>query len=58
MERIVTMLPKFVLEELDRVAAAQGLSRSGLIRVVMMRYLRDQAEDKARSEHLTEWRST
>ena len=51
MVRLVVMLPRPVLQELERVATAQGLSRSGLIRVVMIRYIRDQAEDRARREH-------
>lgn len=40
MERTVTMLPKSVIAEIDKAATEQGLSRSGLIRMVMMEYLR------------------
>lgn len=44
MERVVAMLHKSVVEDLDRVAAEQGMSRSGLIRTLAMRYLREQGE--------------
>lgn len=44
MERTVTMLPKSVVEEIDKAASEQGLSRSGLIRTVMMSYLRERGE--------------
>ena len=40
MERVVAMLPKSVVEELDQIASKEGLSRSGLVRVVLIRYLR------------------
>ena len=40
----MTMLPKSVVEEIDRAASEQGLSRSGLIRMVMMRYLQERGE--------------
>ena len=44
MERVVAMLPKSVVEQLDDVATKEGLSRSGLVRVVLMRYLREHPE--------------
>ena len=44
MERTVTMLPKSVVEAIDKAAGEQGLSRSGLIRMVMMAYLQERGE--------------
>ena len=44
MERTVTMLPKAVVEAIDKAAGEQGMSRSGLIRTVMMSYLRERGE--------------
>ena len=44
MERTVTMLPKSIVAEIDKAATEQGLSRSGLIRLVMMAYLRERIE--------------
>jgi len=44
LERVVTMLSKSVVKEIDAAATEQGLSRSGLIRTVMMRYLQDREE--------------
>lgn len=43
MERVLTMLPKSVVEQLDKVATSEGLSRSAMVRVVVMRYLKAQA---------------
>ncbi len=57
MERTVTMLPKSVVEEIDKAAVEQGLSRSGLIRTVMMRYLKERGE-KAAKKAGDEWAST
>ena len=57
MERTVTMLPKPVVEEIDKAAVEQGLSRSGLIRMVMMRYLQERGE-KAAKKAAEEWAST
>lgn len=42
MERVVAMLPKSVVEDLDGVAAEEGMSRSGLVRALVMRYLRER----------------
>lgn len=44
MERTVTMLPKSVIAEIDSAATEQGLSRSGLIRMIVMRYLQERGE--------------
>ena len=41
---IATMLPKSVVEELDRAATEEGLSRSAMVRTVVMRYLRERGE--------------
>ena len=43
-ERIVVLLPEAVVKELDKLANEQGLSRSGLIRTVLMRDLRERGE--------------
>jgi metal-responsive CopG/Arc/MetJ family transcriptional regulator len=42
LERVVTMLPKSDLQELDRAAEHEGLSRSALIRTLVKRYLRER----------------
>ncbi len=39
---IATMFPKPSVEELDRAATEEGLWRSALIRMVMMRYLEER----------------
>jgi hypothetical protein len=44
MERVLTMLPKSIVEELDGAATKEGLSRSALVRTLVIRYLREQAE--------------
>ena len=44
LERVLTMLPKSVVEELDQAATREGLSRSALVRVLVIRYLREQGE--------------
>lgn len=44
MERVVAMLPKSVVEALDKAAAEQGMSRSGLVRTLVMRYLKEREE--------------
>jgi len=44
MERVVVMLPKSIVEEADRAATREGLSRSALVRVLVIRYLREQGE--------------
>ncbi len=41
---IATMLPKPSVEELDRAATEEGLWRSALIHMVMMRYLQERGE--------------
>lgn len=38
------MLPKSVVEDLDRAATEHGLSRSAMVRTLVMRYLRDREE--------------
>ncbi len=40
---IATMLPKSAMAELDRAADEQGLYRSALTRIVLMRYLEERA---------------
>ena len=42
MERVVMMLPKSVVTELDEVATAEGLSRSAMLRTLVIRYLRER----------------
>ncbi len=44
MERVLTMLPKSVVEELDQAATTEGLSRSAMVRTLVMRYLRERGE--------------
>jgi metal-responsive CopG/Arc/MetJ family transcriptional regulator len=44
MERVVAMLPKSVVEDLDALATREGLSRSGLVRVLVIRYLREKEQ--------------
>lgn len=44
MERVLTMLPKSVVAELDEAATAEGLSRSAMVRTLVMRYLRERGE--------------
>ena len=44
MERVLTMLPKSVVEELDQAATVEGLSRSAMVRTLVMRYLRERGE--------------
>jgi len=44
LERVVTLLSKSAVKEIDAAATEQGLSRSGLIRTVMLRYLQDRAK--------------
>ena len=44
LERVLTMLPKSVVQDLDVAATKEGLSRSALVRVLVMRYLREQSE--------------
>ncbi len=41
---IATMLPKPTMAELDQAADEQGLYRSALARIVLMRYLRERGE--------------
>ncbi len=38
------MLPKSAMAELDQAADKQGLYRSALARIVLMRYLRERGE--------------
>ncbi len=40
---IATMLPKSAMAELDQAADEQGLYRSALTRIVLMRYLEERA---------------
>jgi poly(3-hydroxybutyrate) depolymerase len=40
--RAVTMLPKSIIEELDQAAIDEGLSRSALMRTVLIRYLKER----------------
>ncbi len=42
MERVVAMLAKTDLKELDQAATEEGLSRSALIRNIVKRYLRER----------------
>ena len=44
LERVVALLPKSVVGELDQAATSEGLSRSALVRVLVIRYLRGQAK--------------
>ena len=44
MERVVAMLSKTDLRELDQAATDEGLSRSALIRNIVKRYLRERGE--------------
>ena len=44
LERVVALLPKSVVGELDQAATREGLSRSALVRVLVIRYLRGQAK--------------
>ncbi len=39
---IATMLPKSAMAELDQAADEQGLYRSALARIVLIRYLRER----------------
>ena len=39
---IATMLPKSAMAELDQTAGEQGLYRSALTRIVLMRYLEER----------------
>ncbi len=41
---IATMLPKPFIEELDQAATVEGLSRSAMVRKLVMRYLRSGGE--------------
>ncbi len=41
---IATMLPKSAMAELDQAADEQGLYRSALARIVLIRYLRERGE--------------
>ncbi len=41
---IATMLPKSAMAELDQAADEQGLYRSALARIVLMRYLQERGE--------------
>ncbi len=41
---IATMLPKPAMAELDQAADDQGLYRSALVRIVLMRYLQELGE--------------
>lgn len=43
--RVVTFkIDEELLERVDRVAASEGLTRSGLIRKALIQYLRDKGE--------------
>lgn len=44
MERVLSMMPKSVVVELDQAATAEGLSRSAMVRTLVMRYLRERGE--------------
>ena len=44
LERIVVFLPKSAVKTLDQQAEAEGLSRSGVIRLIVLRYLRERGE--------------
>jgi metal-responsive CopG/Arc/MetJ family transcriptional regulator len=46
LDRVVTMLPKTTLKKLDKAADAEGVSRSGLIRQIVIRYVRDRDAGK------------
>ncbi len=39
------MLPKSILEELDQAAILEGLSRSAIVRTLVMRYLRERGRE-------------
>ena len=43
MERILTMLPTSTVDKLTQAAQEEGLSRSALIRTVLLRYLKERA---------------
>lgn len=42
LERVITLLPASIVKELDAVAETEGLSRSALIRNMVMRFLRER----------------
>ncbi len=46
-ECIATMLPKSAMAELNQAADEQGLYRSALTRIVLMRYLRERGERRS-----------
>lgn len=41
----MVLLPRDVVEALDRAATEQGMSRSGLVRTLVMRYLRERGKE-------------
>jgi len=45
LERVLTMLPKSIVGELDQAATREGLSRSALVRTLVIRYLREQSKE-------------
>lgn len=44
MERVLTMLPASLIEDLDAAAARAGLSRSAFIRTLLIRELREKGD--------------
>ena len=44
LERIVVFLPKTAVKKLDTQAEQEGLSRSGVIRIIVLRFLREEKE--------------
>ncbi len=45
---IATMLPRSAMAELNQAADEQGLYRSALARIVLIRYLRERGERRSR----------
>lgn len=42
-ERVLTMLPASTVDKLTHAAREEGLSRSALIRTILIRYLRERS---------------
>lgn len=47
LQRLVVMVPRQVLEQIDAQALREGLNRSSLVRRVVMRYLQEQDQGQS-----------
>ncbi|MCL2336408.1 MAG: ribbon-helix-helix protein, CopG family [Firmicutes bacterium] len=49
-KRVVISLPKYLLSEIDRIAAAENINRSEFIRAAMLLYIDDRKRRQLREQ--------